>query len=434
MDKRVLAIVASIGMVIFGLFVVNKCIGYNDLDHWQVIQPLSGEPRVRVNSGVYWRGFATVWSYPYAIEATYSNHPEESEVDDSVQVTFNDGGTAQVSAYVKIALPVSAEQRLLVHRDFQGNPENIVRAVRAHWVNCAKASGPVMSASENQASRKAEFNSIVEEQLVRGLFKMERTEIELSDMTEMVDGGLDAAGNKIVHERRARVQATRIVNDSAGMPIVIQDSPLMRYGFGISQFSITGTDYDEQTLAQFAAKKESFLNAEKSKAQRQEEVQQRLMIEEKGRRQVAEIEAEENQKKTKALIEAQKLQEVAEITKRQAVTQAQQRVEVAQQSKREAETQMEIAKIRASTAELDKLATIAAAEAQQKQIELGGGITEKERVLAEIAADRDARVAQALSQRPVPSTVIAGSGTDGNVMSDVLGMAILNQMGVVKLK
>ena len=38
----------------------------------------------------------------------------------------------------------------------------------------------------------------------------------------------------------------------------------------------TPTDYDEKTMAQFAAKQEAFLNAEKSKAQREEEIQKKL--------------------------------------------------------------------------------------------------------------------------------------------------------------
>jgi hypothetical protein len=82
---------------------------------------------------------------------------------------FNDSGNADVGAYARIELPTSPEKRLLLHKDFQGNPENIKGAIRAHLVNCVKASGPVMSASENQSSRKSEFNQIVEEQLKLGL-------------------------------------------------------------------------------------------------------------------------------------------------------------------------------------------------------------------------------------------------------------------------
>ena len=101
------------------------------------------------------------------------------------------------------------------------------------------------------------------------------------------------------------VFATEIVNDTNNNPIIDQPSPLFEYGMGVLQFSIEGTKYDEETERQFAAKKKSFLAAEKSKAEREQEVQQRLMIIEKGLREKAEVEAEANKVKAKAIIEAQ---------------------------------------------------------------------------------------------------------------------------------
>jgi hypothetical protein len=290
-----------------------------------------------------------------------------------------------------------------------------------------------MSASENQASRKSEIKQIIEEQLAKGLFKMERTEIELNDLAT-IEEGRDEQGNKITKEKKARVQATKIVTDKNLQPVVIQVSPLVQYGVNILQFSITEIEYDKQTLAQFAAKKDSYLNAEKSKAQRQEEVQQRLMVEEKGRRQVADVQAEENQKKERATIQATQAAEVAVIRKTEAVTAAEQKTEVAQQAKKEAETLKEIARIKAETAELDKKAAISAAEARQKSIELGGGISEEKRVLAEIAADRDAKVASALAGLKVPGVVIVGGsdGKSGGLTENLLNMALLKSTGVLK--
>ena len=95
--------------------------------------------------------------------------------------------------------------------------------------------------------------------------------------------------------------ATEIVLGDNGKPVIVQPSPLARYKIGILQFSVTETQYDDKTLEQFAAKKESYLKAEQAKAERQQEYQQRLMVTEKGLRQVAEITAEENQKKASGL-------------------------------------------------------------------------------------------------------------------------------------
>ncbi len=351
-----LLVLLVVGILLGGL------VGYNNTHDWQLYQSVTGDITVIDSAGYYWKGFGTVWTYPRSIQAYYSaSHKEGGSSDDSIRVTFNDGGTAAISSFVKVALPTDKEHRLLLHQDFNANPKNISDAVRSHLVNCIKSTGPMMSASENQASRKAEFNQVVEEQLIRGLYEMRRTEVELKDVSETVAGGVGADGKPIAVEKRAKVMATEVVLDDKGKPIVVQPSPLDRYKIGIIQFSVTETEYDQQTLAQFSAKKESYLKAEQAKAQRQEEYQQRLMVTERGLRQVAEITAEENQKKTRATIQAQQRAEVAIIAKQEAVTQALQKVEVASQEKSEATTRKAIALLYAETAEINKKATISAA-------------------------------------------------------------------------
>ena len=349
-------------------------------------------------------------------------------------MTFNDGGTAHISSFVKVQLPTTEKERLLLHQDFNANPANILDAVRSHLTNCIKSTGPMMSASENQASRKAEFNQVVEEQLTQGLFEMRRTEVELKDVAEAAPQ-VGPDGKPVTAEKKAHVMATEVVLGDNGKPIIVQTSPLARYKIGILQFSVTETKYDEQTLAQFSAKKESYLKAEQAKAQRQEEYQQRLMVTEKGLRQVAEIKAEENQKKERALIQATQAAEVAEITKTQAVTVAEQKVEVAAKAQAEAETLKKIAQIKAETAEIDKKATISAAEAKQKEIELGGGIAEKDRILATIKADRDAKVAAALAGIKVPGVVIVGGDEKGgkgtSLTETLMNLLLLKATGVL---
>lgn len=403
----------------------NGLVGYNSFENYQVYTSPLGSVSVIDSAGYYWKVFGKADTYPRAMEVEFTE-----KNGGAIRATFNDGGTADISSFMRIAFPTNAEQRLLVHQQFSANPKNVADSARNHLANCIKTAGPVMSASENQASRKSEFNQIIEEQLAKGLFKMRRTEIELSDLAT-IEEGRDENGNKITKEKKAKVQATEIVLDKNNQPVVIQVSPLVQYGVNILQFSITEIEYDKQTLAQFAAKKDSYLNAEKSKAQRQEEVQQRLMVEEKGRRQVADVQADENQKKERAIIQASQAAEVAIITKAQAVTAAEQRTEVAGQLQKEAEMLKNIASIKAATAELDKKASISAAEARQKSIELGGGISEEKRVLAEIAAKRDAEVAAALAKVNVPSTVVGGGGSGGSG-GDLLNIVLLKSLGVIK--
>lgn len=427
MDRRVIfAAVVALVTLFAGICTYNNLVGYNEYQNWQVYQSAGGDVEIVDGAGYYPQFFGRVWTYPRAIETEFAT-------ENSIRATFNDGGTAMVSAYVRIGLPTTSDHRKQLHQQFSANQKNITDAVRAHLANCIKASGPVMSASENQASRKAEFNQIIEEQLTNGLFKMRRTEIELNDLStiEQVE---DKDGNKVQKEKKAVVQATEIVLGKDGKPIVIQESPLKQYGIQVLQFSITEIEYDQTTLEQFAAKKKSYLAAEQAKAERQQEVQQRLMVEERGRRQVADVQAEENQKRERALIQAQQAADVAVINKEQAVTAARQKAEVAQQAKTEAETLRQIAEIQVQTAELDKQATIAAAEAKQKEIELGGGISEEKRVLAQIRADRDAKVAEALSQVKVPGVVFSGAsgGAEGGVTNNLMNFLLLKSTGILQ--
>jgi hypothetical protein len=419
-------------VLVFGMTLFTGAFEYNSNTTWQVYQPVRGTAQIIDKAGWYYKGYGEVTTWPRVLEVSYLAPTNGSEArDESIKTTFNDGGTAQVSAYARVKLTTDAALRMKLHQDFQGNPENLKPAIGAHLANCVTASGPVMSASENQASRKGEFNWMCEEQLTQGLFKMRRTKIELDDIVELADAGLDAKGNKVTKEKKAVVQATEVVNDKDGNPIVIQPSPLLEYDFKVTQFSILDLDYDPQTQAQFAAKKESYLNAEQSKAKLQEEVQQALMIREKGLRQIAEIQAAENQVKEKAVIQAEKEQEVAVINKNRAVTEAQKKVEVAEQDRQEALKLQQIAEIKAKTAEMDKLAAISAAEAKQKTIELGGGISEEKRILAEYEMKTRVGEAQAWSQRPMPTNVIVGGGEGGGVLEQLISMSLMKHNGLM---
>ena len=182
----------------------------------------------------------------------------------------------------------------------------------------------------------------------------------------------------------------------------------------ITQFSVTGTDYDTETRKQFAAKKEAFLGAEQAKAERGQEVQERLMIIEKGLREKAEAEAAGNVAKETAVIAAELKAEVALQTKIEAETKAAQLLSVAELDKKTllmAESALfEQAQIKANTALELKKEMIARAEGKKEAIELSGDITELEEALIQAEVDKARAVAEALAKINVPSTMIIGGG------------------------
>jgi hypothetical protein len=333
-----------------------------------------------------------------------------------------------MDSIIRFASPSTEPLQREFHRLFAGSERNVEAAVWAHLADAMKSSGPVMSTSEHQSARRSEYNALVQDQLEKGLFEMRKVEKQLFDQT-------DDKGKPIT------VYATEVITKD-GKPTVQNLSPLTGFGIKITQFSITDVRYDEQTVKQFVTKKEAFLAAENSKAQREKEVQERLMVQERGLREKAEAEAVANKQKATETINAEREKVVAEtnaarelsvanLTKQQAEVKAAQEKAVLEMA---AQRELEVARLERQAAEENAKKQVTLAEAQKQSLALGGAISERERVLAEIAAGRDAKVAAELAKINTPSTVINGGGQGGTGGSDLLNLVLLKSMGVLPVE
>lgn len=387
----------------------------NDNQNWQILQSVFGKVSVINEAGWYPKWFGKVWTYPRYLEYRWNADPKEGEAaDESIRVTFNDGGTAQVSAFVRAETPVTDEARKTFHQQFAGDLNAVKGAIRAHLSNCSKASAPLMSASENQASRKSEFSQVIEEQLSGGLYEMRRVERALPDR-------LDEKGKPVM------VGATEIQRDNEGKAIIAVPSPLKGYHVSVTQFSVTDIDYDEATRKQFAAKKESYLAAEQSKAQREQEVQARLMIIEKFLKEKAEVEGEANKVKAKAVIEAQQKADVATQIKVEQETQAQMRQSVAAISKQEEQAKLEAAQLAAQRIKVT-------AEAEKQAIELAGKMTEVEQYKLDNDVKKIEALAKYLPQLQMPSVIMNGSngnGQGGSTTDNLINITLMRELGLM---
>ena len=417
--RSLIALVVAGIVLITGLIAAISCAGYCPDTHWQIVQSVSGVVKVHDKSGWYYKGFATVWEYPRAYITVYSvkDEADTGTKADPVGITFNDAGTAKIGAIIRFATPTSDEKRRLFHRDFSGRMENCRMSIKAYLVQCCKATSPLMSSSEHQSARKSEFANLVENQLVGGLYRMRRIRKE-------VPGMFDDQGKPLM------VDATDIILDEDGLPLIERTSPLAEYDIIVRQFSIMDTDYDPETRKQFAAKKDAFLAAEKSKAQQEQEFQQRLMVVERGLREKAEAEATANVAKAKATIAAELKVAVEQQAKLEAETKANKALAVAQIEKEEAETRanrdLEVARIEAQAALERKKAIIAIAEGREKAIILSGAMTELQGYQIDAEVKKAQVVAEALAQIRVPGVMFMGGAGDGGAGGDALTTNLIN--------
>lgn len=426
MSKKTVSygIMGIIGLIV--VIILFGGIGKNDAQNWQLIQYPTGKLAIRDNPGFYFRCFATVWTYQRYLEFRYNDDPKEgAAADERIRVTFNDGGQADVSTFVRLATPTLEEHRIEFHRQFGGNKDNVKASIKAHMTNCLKTTAPLMSSSEHQSARKSEFSLITEDQLSAGLYASRKVEKELKDR-------FDEKGQPIM------VYATEILQDESGNPIVAQVSPLItKFKLTVDQFSVTGTDYDTETLKQFAAKKSSFLAAEKSKAEREQMVQERLKIVEQGLRDKASAEAAANVAKATAVIAAQLKAEVAAQVKLERETQANMGLEVEKIAKLEAETKaakfLAVAMLDAKAAAQTKQATILIAEGRKEAIEKSGAITEFQQAMIDAKRAMARDVASALAQIKVPSVMFmggTGSGNGDDLTKNLINLRLMEATGL----
>jgi len=401
-------IVVGILSLFFGM------IGRNDNENYQVIQAMDGDMSVRDKAGFYLRRFAKVTTYPKAVQAYYSADDKEGGDDDnSVRATFNDGGIATVSTIVRFRMPVQDEQRLLIHREFTADISNVKSSVRAHLVNCIKATATMMTSSENQTSRKAEFAKIIGDQLENGLYRFRRVEKSVLDINGQPK--IDESG------RTLTAFSTEIVENSDKNPIVDAESPLMQYGIDIAQFSVTSVEYDVLTRDQFAKKKEASLQAELAKIEVEKERQQTQQKIEAGKRMKAEKEAEMNVKVAES-------RGIAEMEVAKAEQEKLQALQIKEKALIAASQKLEVAELEKEAAMQEAQRMVALAEAKQKEIELGGFISEKEKVTLEISAKRDAMVAAEIAKLNLPDQVVMmGGGAGGNGANELFSVLGVNQ-------
>lgn len=382
-----------------------RLVQWNSDENFQIIEFPNGEVTVIDTAGFHMQWFGEVFEYPRYMDIYLSAKDDEgTETDKSIQVTFNDGGWGNTSNFLKVQLPITDQDRIAMHRHFgDGEEKDVEAAIGHHLMNSLKNTGPLMSASEHQAQRKSEYYQVVYEQLQNGLYVMERVE-QTVDRGSTTKAGASDDDHTFV---------TKIKRDKDGTPMVAAASPFQEYKFSVKAYSLTGTEYDDETKRQISAKRESYQQAEQAKAATVNEQQKLLEVIEKGKLAVAGIEAEENKLQKQELVAAQQVQDVAQIKQRETVTTAEQAVAVAGETLKKTKTDVEISAIKVEQAKAEAAELVATSEATAAKLEQGGALSERDQVMAQYRQRRTAALTQAISKIPAPKTVILGGNGQG---------------------
>jgi hypothetical protein len=198
------------------------------------------------------------------------------------------------------------------------------------------------------------------------------------------------------------------------------------------QYNQTDTVHDPDTESQINAKRNSYQLAEEAKSGVEKEHQKLQEVIETGRLAVASVEAVEQKTKKGILVNAQKDLDVKGINQREPVTIAEQAVAVAGENLKQVTTELETSKIAVKIAEAEAKALISLSEATRAKLDMGGALSEREKLMAEMRMQRNTAIANSIAEIPSPRTVILGEakssqGGAGTSTSETLMNLIMLQ-------
>lgn len=392
------SIVAGIALLLT-LTLSSQVVETNMEGNYQIKQAaVSGDMSVRNKAGMYLQNFGNITTYQVSDMYYFSTSDLDGEnraESQPINVRFNDGGTAAISGFIKFKLSTTEESQLLVHKEFKSYESVVSDLIRQHVASALKQTASLMKAEATYSSRRSEFISLTERQIVRGIFETEPTVERIKDVN----------GNDFIK------RGVKILVDPKGSYIVKKNSPFLRYGIEILDFNVKEIDFDKTIDALISKKKEAQQKMVVAKAKAEEAKQNAITAEEQGKASVAQAKAEEEVQKIREITQMEKEKAVAELKEKKNVTvanlAAQKEYDVA---KIAAQKELDVAKLERQAAQENAAARLELGQSEAKvaALKVQAGLSPLER--AQIDRDTQIGVARELSKIKLPETFIAGGG------------------------
>ncbi|PIE78735.1 MAG: hypothetical protein CSA15_06320 [Candidatus Delongbacteria bacterium] len=328
----------------------------------------------------------------------FSESEEEGDVsDESIPVRFNDGAQGWISGSVRFVLPRDKEKLKKLRQQF-GTFEKIKKELVMQVVNEAiYLTASLMSSKESYTNKRNLFSDWAQDQAANGVFRTKADEVTVKD---------NLSGDIIT---KTEIQ---IMKNDQGQ-ILRKSSALKEYGIQLKNFVVQNIKYPENILNQLDEQQQALMDVQKAKAMAQKAEQEAITAEKEGLAKIAIAKAEQEVLKIKAVVEANKKKEVAEL---------------------DAQMKLEVAKLDREAAGEYKQATLLRAEADSRKAEMlikaDGALKTKlstyEKVMKYWA---DAYT----KQRPTPDIVLGQNGDNSSNSAQTM-MSILSLKALKDLK
>jgi hypothetical protein len=378
-NKKVVAIAFAVLAVIF-LVMARSLFQTNDAGYFQVKQAaITGDMSVRFEAGTYGQWFGNISEYKNVATVGIGTHQGEGSADiDAVDVIFNDGSKAQISALIRVKLPTTVEGAIELKREYAQGYEHFIRSGIVPIVQNAIKLGANLRSAQDAYTTLALFQQAVEDQLRNGIYVTKSDKIE----------NITTTGD--IEEQRVTV----LVYGEDGQPLRTPNR-LQQLGCEVLECVIDVPAFDPKVNEMIAARKDEAMKTELAKQSAIRAKQDALTAEEQGKANVATAKYKQ------------------EVVKVEAVTVAQKEYEVAALAAKKEDENRKAAIYKGQ------------GEAEAARLKVSAGLTPQEKVEWEYKTR--VGVAAELAKVNVPSIVVGGGdGKGGNVSPlDAIGVNML---------
>jgi len=330
------------GLVLLFFLTLLNPFGYNDLGYREVVETPTGQKYVIFSNGLYWKiPGSKVTTYPNVITISHRGSDTGSTVNGTqILIRFNDATEAYAQTVVRFLLPDKEADMIILHSEYVNKEYLALKGLQPYTIECVKNSAQLMDSEQHYSGGRAQLSQFFQDQLQDGLY--------LLDVEEIVTR--DSMTNEV---KRIYTSNIRLAPNGDK---VRKSSDLTRFGISIASATIENVDYESQVDEKLKKKIEASTREAVSKQNLVTAQQEAMTAEAEGRRRLVEIEYEELQRQT------------------QAVVQAETQVKLALQDKEKQQIAMEAAKL-----EAQKIKELADAEsyAKQKMMAADGALEKK---------------------------------------------------------
>lgn len=403
--------IVGIAVVVIVGLVGMASIGHNDLGYRSVVKnKITGNNSVEFEQGLFnaFMSDSVVWADFLSYDFSAPDNSCDYQQKDGVKVQYQDGGKGVVCGMVRVSLPNDEGLMLNIHKTYRSEEGARIKMLNQYIPRVLNLTAGLVSSEEAYATKRAEYQSMVNDQLRNGIYKTRMVSKEVA-----VD--VDAKGNTVYQKK----EVPEIVYEN-GQPVYAEQSPFKQHGIIVDDANIKAQDFEERTLEQISTKRQAEMATVTAKANAKKAYWEEQEVIARGKKDVAAAEYKEKEAAIREVVQAEKEKEKAEIA-------AQQKVEVAVKLVEEQE-QLKLAAIE----EAERIKMIGDAEAHAKKVVMQADGALKEKLSALVQMNRDSW--NAASKQKWTPEVQLGAGANGENGNMDAVQSLISMMAVNNAK